>query len=554
LLACTSVDDGREKNGAQEDSTEVGDSKQPAAGDKKEHENESSAGEEEEEEEEEEKELVYALTSTDLNFDPLHAYTALESQVYTALYEGLVTYNPVNLEPVPGAASHWDKSEDGKKYRFYLREDATYSNGDQVTADDFRRSWLRILDPDAGAEYSTFFDIIKGARDYRMGKTDDPSEFGVTVVSDSVLDIELESPAAHFLKVLCHMSFVPVHPHYANEPDWHTRSSIMGNGPFYILEKSDNEIVFLKNNLYWDKKRVRIDRLVMRLFDQPGEISVEFNNGRIHWATNWDSNFLKDSSKIVFNPMFATSFLFFKCVAPPWNDGRVRRALALLVPWEQIRSEQVFYPTFRIVPEVPEYPDVKGIERSNQAEAFELLAEAGFERGRGLPPIIFRIPEGEDSKRIADIMAGAWEEALGVEVEQEVVDFRRYFSSLKKADYVIGRMTWIGDFADPLTFLQMWTEDSNLNDAGFSDEEYDQLIGKAIAEEGKARYELFSEAEAILLGNAVVMPISNQPTVNLIDLQRIKGWYPNPLDIHPFKYLYFKEARMLPNLVRWSVP
>ena len=206
------------------------------------------------------------------------------------------------------------------------------------------------------------------------------------------------------------------------------------------------------------------------------------------------------------------------------------------------------------MPEIPGYPEVEGIQRANPAEAFELLAEAGYERGRGLPPIVIRIPEGEDSKRIADVMTTAWEESLGAEVVQEVIDYRRYFESLKKNDYVIGRMTWIGDFADPLTFLQMWTGDSNLNDAGFSDEEYDVLVGEAIAAEGKARYRKFSEAESILLTGAVVLPISNQPTVNLLDLQHVKGWYPNPLDIHPFKYLYFKEARMHPNLVRWSLP
>ncbi len=113
-------------------------------------------------EEEKEREFVYALLSSEVNFDPLHAYTALESQVYTAIYEGLVIYNPLTLNPLPGAASHWDKSPDGKTYRFYIREEALFSNGDRVRAQDFRDSWLRILDPDADAEYSTFFDIIKG--------------------------------------------------------------------------------------------------------------------------------------------------------------------------------------------------------------------------------------------------------------------------------------------------------------------------------------------------------------------------------------------------------
>ena len=500
-------------------------------------------------EEEKEREFVYALLSSEVNFDPLHAYTALESQVYTAIYEGLVIYNPLTLNPLPGAASHWDKSPDGKTYRFYIREEALFSNGDRVRARDFRDSWLRILDPDADAEYSTFFDIIKGAREYRMGREDDPDNVGIRVVSDSILDIELETPAAHFLKLLSHMSFVPIHSHYVEDEGWDKRSSIVGNGPFYVFEKNEREIVFLKNNLYWDKKRVQIDRLVMRFYNTPGEISIGFNRGLVHWATNWDSSALQDTSKIVFNPLFATNFFFFKCLNPPWNDYRVRRAMALLVPWEEIRTDQIFYATDTLVPKVPNYPEVEGIAKQDKKEALQLLDEAGYPNGTGLPPIKIRISPGGESEAMAKVMVTAWEEALGVEVVIDAVDFRNYFDSMKKQDYTIGRMTWIGDFADPLTFLQMWTSDSNLNDAAFVDSEYDGLVQEAIPIEGKNRYEKLAEAEALLLRKAVVLPISNQPTLNLVDLAYIKGWYPNALDLHPFKYLHFKEARLFPNLV-----
>lgn len=500
-------------------------------------------------EEEKENEFVYALLTSEVNFDPLHAYTALESQVYTAIYEGLVIYNPLTLNPIPGAASHWDKSPDGKTYRFYIREEALYSNGDRVRAQDFRDSWFRILDPKAGAEYSTFFDIIKGARDYRMGREDDPATVGIRVVSDSILDVELETPAAHFLKLLCHMSFVPIHPHYVEDEGWDKRTSIVGNGPFYVFERDDREIVFVKNNLYWDKKRVDIDRLIMRFYNTPGEISIGFNRGLVHWATNWDSSALQDTSKIVFNPLFATNFFFFKCNTPPWNDYRVRRAVALLIPWEQIRTDQLFYTTDTLVPKVPDYPQVEGISKQDKREALQLLEEAGYPNGAGLPPIKIRISPGGDSEAMANIMADQWKETLGVEVVVDAVDFRNYFDSMKKQDYTIGRMTWIGDFADPLTFLQMWTSDSNLNDAAFVDSEYDGLVQDAIPIEGKNRYEKLAEAEALLLRKAVVLPISNQPTLNLVDFEYIGGWYPNALDLHPFKYFHFKEARLFPNLV-----
>ncbi len=505
--------------------------------------------EENETESDNENEFVFALMPSQISLDPAHAYTALESQIYTAIYEGLVTYHPFTLQPLPGVAHDWEVSEDGTIYKFYLRETAAFSNGDPLTANDFKTSWLRMLDPDLKAEFSTFFDIIKGARDYRTGVESDTKLVGINVLSNYVLEVELESPAAHFLKLLCHMSFVPTHSHYQDESDWKERESIVGNGPFFIYKRNNDEIILLKNNLYWDKENVSLEKLIFRFYEEPVKISEDYNKTEVNWALNWDFETLDKQEDVLFNPMFATSYFFFKCSLPPWNDTRVRQALTLLIPWENIRNDQVFFPTSRLVPEIPDYPEVEIINETKIEEAFSLLEKAGFRDGKGLPDIVIRITPGGDSERMARIMAEAWEDKLGIKVSLDLQDFSIYFANLKKNDYTLGQMTWIGDFADPLTFLQMWTENSNLNDAGFVDVEYDNLIKKATAEEGIARYEIFSQAESIILKNAVVLPVSHRPTVNLLDLGYIDGWYPNPLDIHPFKYFSFKAGQVLPNIV-----
>ena len=495
------------------------------------------------------KELVFATLTGSIRLDPAHAYTSLESQIYTAVYEGLMTYDPMSLAPRPGAARRWEVSEDGRTYRFFLREDGRFSNGDPVTAKVFQDSWLRVLNPEANAEYSTFYDIIAGARDYRTGRQPDAAKVAIRVVAPYVLEVELERPAPHFLKLLCHMSFVALHPFYHREEGWEQRDSIVGNGPFFIMEKDEGKIVFVRNNLYWDRSDVALDRIVISFMADPGAMSEGFNQGLIHWADHWDSSQVEDTDKIVFNPLFSTSFLFFRSDRAPWDDARVRRALALLVPWENIRNDQVFFPTARLVPQIPDYPDVERIEAPDRDEAMRLLEEAGFPQGAGLPPIVARIPSGGDSGRVLGVMAEAWKEALGVEVTLENVDYGRYFSSLKQEGYTLGHMTWIGDFADPLTFLQMWTTDSNLNDARYGNSEYDALVQDGTAQDGEERYATFGRAESIILRDAVIMPISHQPSLNLIDLERIEGWFPNPLDIHPFKHLKFRGPRVVPNLV-----
>ncbi len=495
------------------------------------------------------REFVFATLTGSLSFDPARAYTSMEAQVYTAIYEGLVTYHPLSLEPIPGAARRWDVSEDGRFYRFYLREEGRFSNGDPVTAKVFRDSWLRVLDPTTGAEYSTFFDVIKGAREFRTGELTDPEGVGIRVVSNYVLEVELEKPAPHFLRVLCHMAFVPIHPFYQRDQEWQQRSSIVGNGPFFVFEKNASEIVFARNNLYWGRSEVKLDRIVVRLLGSPGAASEGFNQGLIHWATSWDNSALNDSSKVVFNPLFATSFYFFRSDREPWSSPDVRRALALLVPWETVRSDQVFFPTASLVYKIPGYPDVKRIEKSDRDEALRLLESAGYPQGRGLPKLVFRVGAGGESERVARLIGDAWREAVGLEVEISTVDYEQYFSSIKGEGYTIGQMTWIGDFLDPLTFLQMWTSDSNLNDARYRNSEYDRLVSEGGALTGEERYAKFGEAESIILSTAVIMPINHQPSLNLIDLDKIDGWYPNPLDIHPFRFLEFKGPQMLPNVV-----
>jgi len=504
-----------------------------------------------ENEQEEPSEFVLVYSPKNLELDPRHIYTTMESELSTGIYEGLLSYHPFSLAPIPAVASEWKISPDRTVYTFYLRENARFSNGDPVQAQDFLDSWLRVLEPDAGAEYSFLLDIIKGARNYRLGEEVEVEELGIRVISPTQLEVELERPASHFLKILCHMTFAPVHPSYLEREEWDADSTIIGNGPYYIHERSPSELVLKKNKLYWDADRVELQTLRIRFMDDPEAISVGFNNGQIHWANNWNTETLLDRSKIVFNPLFATSYFFFVCSERPWNDERVRRALTLLVPWEQIRDEeQVLLPTSNLIPQIPGYPEVEGIESFSREEALELLEDAGYPEGEGLPTPVFKLPGDSESRRIAEIMAESWKRELDLEADFQSFPFDIYLEEVKQADFTIGSATWIGDYADPLTFLQMWTADSNLNDARFAAEQFDELIEKSFSLEGRERYQVLGDSEQILLQKAVVLPISHTPAFNLIDLDRVEGWFPNVLNIHPLKYLRFRSLSVPPGVVR----
>jgi len=500
--------------------------------------------------------FTVSFARTNISFNPLHSYTATEAQIYSAIFEGLATYHPLTMEPLPGAAYKWEISPDKRIYRFYLRENGKYWNGDPVTAFDFKNSWLKLLAPEEKSEYSFLLDVIKNAKDYRTGKLEQPDSVGIYAAGPYTLDIELEQPADHFLKILCHHSFVPIHPQFLKVEDWKNTNIIPGNGPYYVYSQSSTGITLVKNRLYWDAGSVAFDRVRVDLHDDSSQNTLRFNEGELQWVT--DGIILDQVEKIeaiVTNPLFATNYFFFNCALSPWNDPKVRRGLALLLPWRQIRSTQfIFIPANHLVPALPYYPDIEGISEVQTEEGLKLLAEAGYPEGKGLPAVIIKTPGSFEGRRIGQLMQHAWSEQLSLEVEIKEYEYGNYYQELKTGDYTLGTISWIGDFPDPLTFLQMWTTDSNLNDAGYSSEIFDGIIDQSMTETGKERYAILSQAEEMLLHDAVVLPINHLPAWNLIDLTETGGWYPNPLDIHPFKYIQKRKLQIDPWIVMDDSP
>lgn len=491
-------------------------------------------------------ELTVVFSAGEWELDFRKSYLANEAQMFTALYEGLFSYHPFTMEPIPAVAGRWIVSEDKKEWTFTIRESARYWNGDPVMADHFRTAWLSLIDM-KDSPYSSLFDIIEGVKAYRNGEADE-SAVAVECPDSRTLVVRLNAPASFFASMLCHHAFSPIHPDMLKLEDWKTHPPL-SNGPFHIVEKTDNSFILARNELYWDASNVLLKKLIFH-FAEDGEESAElWNSGKARWISgevNFDS--LNDNQGIVVNPMFATHYYFVRSLREPWNDWRIRRALTISLPWDQIR-EGHFMPAQTLIFPIPGYPEIEGADEQLLDEARKLLVEAGFAQGAGLPELVIRIPQSADAQRIAGIMATTWKENLGIPVKVEVIPIGSYFLSLKDDNYDVGSSTWIGDFADPYTFLQMWTNASNLNDAKLNDEDFETLIDESMLQDGAERWKTLSEAEKLLLDRGTVLPISHSPAVNIVDLDEIAGWFPNALDIHPFKYLYYKAVKPLPGVV-----
>ncbi len=498
-------------------------------------------------------EIAIAISDSDLELNPLYAYVVTEAQVLTGLHEGLVSYNPLTLDPVPGIARNWSMSEDKRTYTFDLRRDARFSNGDRVTAGDVRATWLALLDLGEDAPYAGLFDIIEGAREYRRGESDDPETVGVRTPDNLTLEVELRQPAGHFINMIAHHSFGVLHPDMLDSRDHNNPESFIGNGPFVLSELSSERLVLEKNSEYWAQAAVESDRIVFRRFGDSLEATDEYFHGDVDWnAGPIAFETIADDRHLVVNSMFGTTFYYIRAEKEPWDDRRVRRALALLLPWDEIRDEDAYFsPTHRLVPGIAGYPEVEGLRERDPDEAMRLLEEAGYPEGEGLPDPLIRIPGGADAERISALMKEAWE-SIDLETEVETVPFPAYFDAAGETGVTVGQFSWIGDYSDPLTFLQLFVSDSNLNEAGLDDAEYDALIDEAIPLEGTERFERMAQAEQRLLESGTVLPVSHSAAFNLIDLDSVEGWFPNALDIHPVRYLRRTPDAPAPGLIHFG--
>jgi peptide/nickel transport system substrate-binding protein/oligopeptide transport system substrate-binding protein len=220
----------------------------------------------------------------------------------------------------------------------------------------------------------------------------------------------------------------------------------------------------------------------------------------------------------------------------------------------ELRSnENYLSPAETLVLPYSGYGSAKGIAAGDEAEARRLLEKSGHKDGAGLSAITILVPEGsEDGVRIAGIMKAAWETLPGLKVALKPVPAARYFDLVRAGPaaggWTIASTSWIGDFADPLAFLQMWASDSNLNDARLSDPEFDRLLSAAAQKTGQERLDALALAENRLLSGAAVLPIHYSLSASVIDTDYIDGWFTNLLDVHPFKYISFGTRSVRSNV------
>ena len=489
--------------------------------------------------------------------DP-HMVTGVpEHRLESTLFEGLVDADPTDLHPIPAVAESWTVSDDATVYTFKLRADAAWSNGEPVTARDFVYAWRRMLTPSLGAEYAYMLYCLKNAKAYNEKRLDDFDRVGMKAVDDRTLEVTLEHPTPYFLSMQMHFSWYPV-PQTTIEAfgrmderntKWTRPGNLVGNGA-YVLKRwiPNNVIEVVKNERYWNAGKVRLRRILFYPIDNLLTEERNFRTGALHVTENVPftkvAAYKRDRPDLIWmDPYLGTYFYRINVKRPPFTDVRVRRAFALAIDRESL-TRNVLMGGQRparsyTVPDMAGYTCTSGID-FNPDEARRLLAEAGYPEGRGLPPVELLYNTSENHKLIAEAIQQMWKKHLNVEVSMVNQDWKVYLASQKSMDFQIARAGWIGDYVDPNNFLECFLTDGGNNRTGWSSKTYDDLIAQAaLTVNREARFDLFQQAERILLDEMPIIPIYYYTRVYLRS-PVVQGWRSNLLGYISFKDLYLE--------------
>jgi oligopeptide transport system substrate-binding protein len=595
--------------------------------------------------------LIMGNSGEPKGLDPHIVSGVLESNVIRSLFEGLVEAHPSKDGiAMPGVAEKWypvnPKRPD--EWIFELRKDAQWSDGEELTADDFLFSFRRLLTPALASDYSFMLYYIKDAefyhksqRSYLLYRNDgnftqdwwnslkevdfgpnekaeagsfnfigldklnlgdlekllkNPSlfkwpsaistkirrslvlknlnfekkdrknlkgnelkdlweliEFGASAPDKHTLKVKLNSPIPFLPEITKHYTWYPVPKHvvlkYGNIGErftkWTKPENLVGNGAFMLKTwRFNDHIEVSRNPNYWDKENVGINGI---RFLPIGNLYTEdrmYFDGQMHVTYSIASELIEYSREkypehVRSELYLGTYFIRTNVSNEPFTDPRVRLAFSYALNQKSLIDNVLKggqKPASGLVPPFGNYP-ASDVVTFNPELARKLLADAGYPGGKGLPDIEFLTTDKESSKVTAEALQAMWKEHLGATIKIKQMEWTSYITAMFDKDYDMAAGGWIGDYMDPLTFLDMWMKGVGNNRTGWHNEEFEKILGMAAQTgEPKERYELLAQAESLFLKERPILPVYWY-TRNYLLHPDVKGWNPLLLDNHPYKFL-----------------
>ena len=431
----------------------------------------------------------------------------------------------------PGQAESYEVSEDGLTWTFHLREGLKWSDGSDLTANDFVYSWKRVCDPMVAAPYAeTVLGMVKGYEDAIGGNLD---ALAVTAPDDLTLVVELNAPCSYFGSLAAFATLSPVQQATveANGDAWATApETYISNGPFYMTEwVPGSHITFSKNPYYWNADAIKLDRLKFVLMEDSNAAYSAYQTGEVLMIKDVPTEeipSLEGNSDFYVDPIIGTYYVSLNIQRAPFDNADVRKALSLAIDREYVAGT-LMQGTYSAASNFmgPGWIDTDGTEfmanakggnpyidttnfDANLEEAKQLLADAGYPDGEGFPTITYTTNDAGYHKVVAEYLQQAWAE-LGIDLQVNIVEWSSFTPMRRNGEYDAARNGWVGDYSDPSNMLDLLYSTNGNNDGKFNNAEYDAAMDISrttldAAERSKALH----TAEDILMEEAGCIPIA----------------------------------------------
>ncbi|MGI8314435.1 peptide ABC transporter substrate-binding protein [Halobacillus mangrovi] len=469
-----------------------------------------------------------------------------------------------DAKPEPGIAKDHEVSEDALTWTFNLREDATWTNGDPVTANDFVYAWQRAVNPDTGSEYGPYMmgGVIKNAEAIANGEAP-VEDLGVKAVDDYTLEVTLEKPIPYFESLTTFGTFLPLNKKFVEEQgDQYAleADTLTFNGPFKMTEWNHGEGWTLeKNEDYWDAENVKLEKINVKVVKDTATAVNLYETGEIDRA-GLSAEFVdqyRSSEEFIVEE---EPVLFYLKLNQEANDVlanvNARKAMQMVIDRQSMVDVILNNGSLPAVGDIPknfvkhpesgeDFREINGdLVEYNVEKAQELWSTAKEELGQDTIELNYLGGDSEVAKNLDAYIKDQLEQLEGLTVNVQSVPFKERLDRDTSMDYEIQNAGWGPDYIDPNTFLNMWVTDGGNNKTGYANEEYDAMIEKAnneLAQKPVERFETFLEAEKKLIQeDAVLVPLYQRASAKLVK-PYVKGVITNPMGPdYTYKHAYIE--------------
>lgn len=481
----------------------------------------------------------YAVNTLPTTLDPTKGQSIGDNEIQHAITEGLTRNTAGDVKP--GIAESWDESEDGLTYTFHLRKDAKWSDGEPITAADFEYSWKRLVNPETASPYAFIGDCLKNGQAIEQGNMD-VDELGVKAIDDTTLEVTLEHPTSYFLSLIGSSGqFAPLRQDVVEEygTDFAaTSEKNVYSGPFVMTSSEDNVWTFEKNDNYWDKDSIKLDKCELNYVENTDTQLSMYEAGDLDYVqvpTAYVPDY-KDKAEVFANGNVDFCYINEKSDNPALSNKNFRLALNYALnrnDYNKLANADTYTAFNGLV-----FPGLQA-KGTTYGEAYDLnsysypldgdqdkateylnaaMQELGVSNASDITVEVVTT-DADSSKRIVETLQEQWQNALGINVKIRQVTYADIYGKVfPEHDYEIGYGGWGSDYDDPYSYLELFKGDSSYNYSQYENPEVDQLLTASQDESDvDARMDHLNQVEQIILADGAFVPLQARNIYYMLD-------------------------------------